>query len=283
MRQISDFKIAFAFAEPFPHTEPKIAILSDGGLTFSHPETVFMAVAICEDVTKEEKNMLKNYAEKMNVRNYFFVEEPILAAMGSGLVSSDQDSTLLVHFGKFNLHVCRFSYVDRDNSNNSFPNESCFRIEKNTVFPQIGFSSFLKNKYAINVDDQSLTMLAKLLNDNANNGSRDLNSLEITGTDLLQGLQMTVIVDLAELKNFTIKTSKDVFEKVFNEISEWSKPENKLGKIMITGDSKCFPNLLHRLNSELLPTTVSEFAIEAVDRGIGIFLRQKMSELINSL
>lgn len=124
----------------------------------------------------------------------------------------------------------------------------------------------------MNVDDQSLTMLADMLHGGNEMGFSEDNSVKISGTDLLQGVQMTISEDVAELKNRALATSKKVFDAMSSAISEW--PEKSSEQIIITGDYRYFPDLLPQLNS-LLPTTISEFALEAVDRGLGLFLQKK--------
>lgn len=272
MRQISNFKIAFTFTGPISDTKPNVAILSDSELTFSNPENILMAVSFSGDLTKEEEDMLQNYAKKRNILNCFFVREPIVAAIGGGLIPPEGGSALLVHFGRFHLDICRFSYTAGDSSTDSIPMELCCRLENHCMYPCIGFPFYFRSKYAMNVDDQSLTMLADMLRGGNEMGFSEDNSVKISGTDLLQGVQMTISEDVAELKNRALATSKKVFDAMSSAISEW--PEKSSEQIIITGDYRYFPDLLPQLNS-LLPTTISEFALEAVDRGLGLFLQKK--------
>lgn len=181
-----------------------------GNTIFSRPKVI---VCIPYGVTEVEKRAVEDVTLEAGAQSVALVEEPIAAAIGSGLRVDDARGSMIVDIGGGTTEVAVLSLGGIVLSKSE-------RVAGDELDEAI--TSFIKRKYNVLIGETTAEVLKKRIG--SVHPSTDRGSMEIRGRNLLNGLPAIVTISSAEIREAIEDEVSHIVESIRNTL-EMTPPE----------------------------------------------------------
>lgn len=229
---------------------------------FPRPNVV---IAVPSAITEIERRAVEEAAEQAGAKNAYLVEEPVAAAIGSGLPIQEPTGNLVVDVGGGTTEIAVMSLggivVSRAIRTGGFDLDAAI-------------SNYVRKEYTLAIGERTAEAVKHAV------GSAyplpEEGRVEIRGRDLVVGLPRTVVVSSEEIREALEEPLSDIVDAVKDCLSE-TPPELTqdvvVRGIFLTGGGALLQGLDRRLEAETgLPVHITDDALETVVRGTGTCL-----------
>ena len=226
-----------------------------------------VVVCVPSGVTDVELRAVKEATESAGARQSYIIEEPLAAAIGSGLPVNEAEGCMVVDVGGGTSEVAVMSL-------GGIVTKSSVRIAGNDFDAAI--SSYIQREYKLAIGTQTAEQLKMELGSACPLEEED--SAEIRGRDLVEGLPRTITVTSEEIREAISMPLEAVVAAVRDTLDR--TPPELAGDIMdrgmvLAGGGALLRNLDERLRRETgIPVHVAENALSCVALGSGQFLEE---------
>lgn len=226
-------------------------------------------IVICcpSNITKVEKNAIKEVAERIGAKKVYVEEEPKVAAIGAGLDIGKPSGTMIIDIGGGTTDIAVLSLGDIVTS-------ASIKIAGNNFDENI--INYIKQKYKLLIGEKTAEKIKKEIGTAKQPQKKE--KIEVRGRDLIGGLPKTITITNEEIElalhnsiQKIIETAKQVLEQTAPELAS-DIIENG---ITITGGGALLKDLDQVLKEELkVPVHIAEDPLLSVAKGTGILLEQ---------
>jgi rod shape-determining protein MreB len=226
-----------------------------------------IVVCVPSGVTQVEKRAVKDSAIQAGAREVYLIEEPMAAAIGSGLPIQEPSGNMVVDIGGGTTEVAVISLSGIVYANS-------VRVGGDEMDEAI--VDYIKKKYKLLIGTSAAEQI-KLKIGSAFQIEQEM-SVEIKGRDLIQGLPKTIEITDKEIREALDTSVKKIVEAVKVAL-EKTPPELSADivdrGVVLTGGGALLKGLDKRLSEETgLPIIVSDDPLTAVANGSGKVLDQ---------
>jgi rod shape-determining protein MreB len=249
---IADFDIAEAMLRYFiraAHARQRLA-------------TPRIIIGVPSGITEVEKKAVKESAESAGAREVFFIEEPMAAAIGSGLPVTEPRGSMIVDIGGGTTEVAVISLGG-----------IVFSISVRVAGDKMdeAIVEYIKRKYRLLIGSSSAEIIKTTIG-SAFPGDR-LESVEVKGRDLATGTPKVLGIDSDEVREAISEQVNAILGAVRTAL-EQMPPELAAdlidSGIMLAGGGALLKNLGLMLRAETkLPTKIAADPLSAVALGAG--------------
>ncbi len=226
-------------------------------------------IIICcpSNITKVEKNAIKEVAESLGAKKVFVEEEPKVAALGAGIDIGKPIGNMIVDIGGGTTDIAVLSLGDIVTS-------SSIKVAGNTFDENI--INYIKQKYKLLIGEKTAEKIKQEIGTAKNPVKKE--KLDVRGRDLIGGLPKTITVTNEEIANALHNSIEKIINSI-KEILEQTPPELSSdiieNGITITGGGALLKDLDIVLKEELkVPIHISDDPLLSVVKGTGILLEQ---------
>jgi rod shape-determining protein MreB len=226
---------------------------------FAKPRIV---VAVPSGITSVEQRAVKEAGYQAGARRVFIVEEPMAAAIGSGMPVHEPTGNMIVDIGGGTTEVAVISLggVVTSQSVRTGGDE----IDQSII-------SYVKKEYSLMLGERTAEEIKMSI------GSAfplpDEPSAEIRGRDLVSGLPKTIVVSAEEIRRAIEEPVSDIIDAI--KVTLDKCPPELAGDVMdrgivLTGGGALLRNLDERLRHETgMPVLVADNPLHSVALGSG--------------
>jgi len=213
-------------------------------------------------ITEVEKRAVKESAEGAGAREVYLIEEPMAAAIGAGLPTTEPSGNMIVDIGGGTTEVAVISL-------NGIVYSQSVRVGGDKMDESI--IAYMKRKYNLAIGEQTAERI-KISIGNAHPLEQQA-TMEVKGRDLVAGVPKTTVVHSDEIREALSEPINSIVEAVLVAL-ERTPPElaaDIVDKgIVLTGGGSLLRNLDVLLREETgLPVMVCDDPISAVVLGSG--------------
>lgn len=224
-------------------------------------------ICVPHGITEVEKRAVVSSAESAGAREVYLIEEPMAAAIGSGLPITEACGSMIVDIGGGTTEVAVVSLK-------GIVYSKSIRVGGDKMDEAI--VSYLKRRYNILIGERTAEQI-KVAVGTARPTGENL-SIEVKGRDLVQGVPKTLIITEDEIRDALLEPVNQIVEAVRNAL-ERTPPElasDILDRgITLAGGGALLRNLDRLITEETgLPVTVTDDPLAAVVMGSGKVLDQ---------
>ena len=250
---IADFEVTEAMLRHFIH---KV----HNRRTFVRPRII---VAVPSGITQVEKRAVRESAESAGAREVFLIEEPMAAAIGSGLPITEPTCNMVVDIGGGTTEVAVISLKGIVYSRS-------VRVAGDKMDSAI--IQYIKRKYNLLIGERTAEIIKTTIG-NAYPDPQNLETIEVKGRDLASGIPKILSIDSEEIR-VAISEQIDAIVETVKIAMEQTPPELSADivdrGIILTGGGALLKNLDKLLREETsLPITVADRPLETVALGSG--------------
>lgn len=250
---IADFEVTEAMLRHFIH---KV----HNRRAFVRPRII---IAVPSGITQVEKRAVRESAESAGAREVFLIEEPMAAAIGSGLPISEPICNMVVDIGGGTTEVAVISLAGIVYSRS-------VRVAGDKMDAAI--IQYIKRKYNLLIGERSAEIIKTAIG-NAYPDPEDIETIEVKGRDLASGIPKILSIDSEEIR-LAISEQIDAIVETVKIALEHTPPELASDivdrGIVLTGGGALLKNLDKLLREETgLPITVTEDPLSTVALGAG--------------
>ncbi len=250
---IADFEVTEAMLRHFIH---KV----HNRRTFVRPRII---IAVPSGITQVEKRAVRESAESAGAREVFLIEEPMAAAIGSGLPITEPTCNMVVDIGGGTTEVAVISLKGIVYSRS-------VRVAGDKMDAAI--IQYIKRKYNLLIGERTAEIIKTTIG-NAYPDPQNLETIEVKGRDLASGIPKILSIDSEEIR-VAISEQIDAIVETVKIALEQTPPELSADivdrGIILTGGGALLKNLDKLLREETnLPITVTERPLETVALGSG--------------
>lgn len=250
---IADFEITEAMLRHFIH---KV----HNRRTFVRPRII---IAVPSGITQVEKRAVKESAESAGAREVFLIEEPMAAAIGAGLPITEPTCNMIVDIGGGTTEVAVISLAGIVFSRS-------IRVAGDKMDAAI--IQYIKRKYNLLIGEMTAETIKTTIG-NAYPESKNLETMEVKGRDLVSGIPKILEIDSEEIR-VAISEQIDAILETVKIALEQTPPELAADivdrGIVLTGGGALLKNFDKLLREECgLPITITEDPLSTVALGSG--------------
>jgi rod shape-determining protein MreB len=250
---IADFEVTEAMLRHFIH---KV----HNRRTFVRPRII---IAVPSGITQVEKRAVRESAESAGAREVFLIEEPMAAAIGSGLPITEPTCNMVVDIGGGTTEVAVISLKGIVYSRS-------VRVAGDKMDAAI--IQYIKRKYNLLIGERTAEVIKTSIG-NAYPDPQNLETIEVKGRDLASGIPKILSIDSEEIR-MAISEQIDAIVETVKIALEQTPPELSADivdrGIILTGGGALLKNLDKLLREETnLPITVTERPLDTVALGSG--------------
>ena len=230
--------------------------------TFSKPK-----ILICcpSNITKVERNAIKEAAEVTGARKVYVEEEPKVAAVGAGLDISKPSGSMVIDIGGGTTDIAILSLGDIVTSKS-------IKIAGDHFNQEI--VKFIKDKYKLLIGEKTAEEI-KIEIGTVFSGNEKTKT-KVRGRDIISGLPNSIEISSKELEEALkpsvqeiVRTAKSVLEETMPELSA----DIVSNGVVITGGGALLDGIDKLFEKELkVPITVAETPLTCVVDGTAIML-----------
>lgn len=224
-------------------------------------------IIICcpSNITKVEKNAIKEAAESLGAKKVYIEEEPKVAAIGAGLDISKSTGNMVIDIGGGTTDIAVLSLGDIVTSKS-------LNVAGN-VFDQ-DIKNYIKDKYKLLIGEKTAEEIKIKIGTIYSDSKKD--NMKVKGRDIVSGLPNTIKIDSQEIK-MALKNSIDKIVLAVKAVLEETMPELSAdivnNGIVLTGGGALLDGLDKLLNKELkVPITIADSPLTCVVDGTSIML-----------
>ncbi len=230
-----------------------------GNTLLSRPKVI---ICIPDGVTEVEKRAVQDVTIEAGAQSVALIEEPYLAAVGSGLRVKDARGSMIVDIGGGTTEVAVLSL-------GGIVLSSSLRVAGDELDESI--VSYIKRKYNVLIGDTTAELLKKRIG--SAHPSTDHGYMEIRGRNLISGLPAILTVTSAEIREAMYDDIEHIVDSIRNTLEntppELSSDIYDTG-IMLSGGGAMlagFDLLLQRVTG--IRTIIAKNPLDCVALGIG--------------
>ncbi len=239
-----------------------------GNTIMSRPKVI---ICIPYGVTEVEKRAVEDVTLEAGAQSVALIEEPVAAAIGSGLRVEDARGSMIVDIGGGTTEVAVLSL-------GGIVLSTSLRVAGDELDDAI--SSYIKRKYNILIGDVTAETLKKRIG--SVHPSFDKGVMEIRGRNLLNGLPAVINVTSAEIRESMADKIRNIIDSIRTTL-ENTPPELSSdiydSGIVLSGGGALLPGLdllVSRITG--IRTVVAKHPLDCVAIGIGRVI-ESMGEL----
>lgn len=227
--------------------------------TFFQPRVV---VCVPSGVTEVEKRAVEEAAIHAGARDAYLIEEPMAAAIGSGLPVQDATGSMVVDIGGGTTEVAIISL-------GGIVTSKSIRVGGDELDESI--VSFIKKEYSLMIGERTAEEVKITIGSAL--GDSGLGTMEIRGRDMITGLPKTIEVSSKEIYLAMKEPVYNIIEAIKSTL-EKTPPElasdvMELG-IMLTGGGALLDGLDKLINDETgMPVHIADNPLDCVAIGTG--------------
>lgn len=250
---IADFEITEAMLRHFIH---KV----HNRRTFVRPRII---IAVPSGITQVEKRAVKEAAESAGARDVFLIEEPMAAAIGSGLPITEPICNMVVDIGGGTTEVAVISLAGIVYSRS-------IRVAGDKMDEAI--AQYTKRKYNLLIGERTAEIIKTTIG-NAYPEPDEIETIEVKGRDLVSGIPKILAIDSEEIRMAISEQIEAIVETVKIAL-EQTPPELAADivdrGIVLTGGGALLKNLDKLLHEESgLPIRIADDPLSTVALGSG--------------
>jgi rod shape-determining protein MreB len=213
-------------------------------------------------ITEVEKRAVRESAESAGAREVYLIEEPMAAAIGSGLPITEPTGNMIVDIGGGTTEVAVISL-------SGIVFSRSVRVGGDKMDEAI--SQFIKRKYNLLVGERTAELIKITIG--SAYPSDEVQTMEIKGRDLVAGVPKTVVITDEEIRDSLLEPINQIVEAVRLSL-ERTPPELASDivdrGIVLAGGGALLRNLDVLLREETgLPVMMAEDPLTAVVMGAG--------------
>jgi len=249
---IADFDLTTTMLQEFIHKALK-------GTIFTRARVI---ICIPSGVTAVERRAVKEVTEKAGARHVFIIEEPMAAAIGAGLPTTEPTGSMIVDIGGGTSEVAVVSLGGVVASRS-------VRCAGDALDASI--INYIKKKYNLLIGERmaeniKLTIGSAFPSENEGN-------MEIKGRNLLNGLPENIRVSSAEIRDAMVEPLSRIIDAIKSTLEE-TPPELAADiidqGITLAGGGALLRGLDKLINRETgIPVYIAEFPLDCVAEGAG--------------
>ena len=228
--------------------------------TFVRPRII---IAVPSGITQVEKRAVRESAESAGAREVFLIEEPMAAAIGSGLPITEPTCNMVVDIGGGTTEVAVISLAGIVYSRS-------VRVAGDKM--DAALMQYIKRKYNLLIGERTAEMIKTTIG-NAYPSPGSVETIEVKGRDLVSGIPKILAIDSDEVRE-AISEQIDAIVETVKIALEQTPPELAADivdtGIVLTGGGALLKNLDKLIRQESgLPITVAEDPLSTVALGSG--------------
>jgi len=230
-----------------------------GKKRMSSPRVV---VCIPCEATEVEKRAVIDAAKNAGAKKVFLIEEPLAAAIGSGLDITKASGNMVIDIGGGTTDIAVISL-------GGIVVRSSIKVAGDKFDESI--IKYIRKKYKLMIGERTAETLKINVGSAFNNG--DNNTMEIRGRDLISGLPKNIVISSAEMRE-ALKETVNAIAETTHAVLEKTPPELAADiadkGIVMTGGGALLNGLSDLLSEATkVPVYVAEDAISCVALGTG--------------
>lgn len=231
-----------------------------------------IVIAVPSGITQVEKSAVIESAEQAGARDVFLIEEPMAAAIGTGLPVGEPTCSMVVDIGGGTTEVAAISLYGTVYS-------SSIRVAGDKM--DYAIRQYIKSKYNLLIGEESAEKIKMTIG----NAYPDYQSTDVKGRDALSGIPRIISINSEDMR-VAISEQIDTIIEGVKTVLEKTPPELAAdivdNGIVLTGGVALLKNLDKLIQEEIgIPVKRSENPLLTVALGTGKSLCN--TELLNNI
>jgi rod shape-determining protein MreB len=223
-----------------------------------------IVICVPSGITQVEKRAVKESAESAGAREVYLIEEPMAAAIGSGLPITEASGNMIVDIGGGTTEVAVISLA-------GIVYAKSVRVGGDKLDEAI--VQYMKRKYNLLIGERTAEQIKIEIGSAYPYPGGDVRTMEVKGRDLVSGIPKTLEIDSDEIRDAIAESVNAIVEAVRIAL-ERTPPElaaDIVDKgIVLAGGGACLANLDALLREETgLPVVIAEDPLSCVVLGSG--------------
>jgi rod shape-determining protein MreB len=224
-------------------------------------------VSIPSGITQVERRAVKETVESAGAREIFLIEEPMAAAIGSGLPITEPISSMVVDIGGGTTEVAVISLA-------GIVYSKSVRVAGDQMDEEI--VQYMRRRFSLLIGERSAEMIKMTIG--CAYPEPELKKVDVKGRDLISGIPKIVEINSEEIREAILEPVSLIVGAIKDTLE--NTPPELAGDIvdrgiMLTGGGALLRGLDILIREETgLPVTIAEDPLSAVVRGAGIALDQ---------
>jgi len=224
-------------------------------------------ISIPSGITQVEKRAVKETAESAGAREVYLIEEPMAAAIGSGLPITEPVSSMIVDIGGGTTEVAVISL-------SGIVYAKSVRVAGDRIDESI--VQYMKRKYSLLIGERTGEMIKTTIG--CAFPDEEVRTVEVKGRDLISGIPKIVEINSEEIREAIMEPVVIIVDAVRDALE--NAPPELAGDIVergivLTGGGALLRNLDVLLREETgLPIKIAEDPLSTVARGAGMALEE---------
>ena len=219
-------------------------------------------ISVPSGITQVEKRAVRESAENAGAREVFLIEEPMAAAIGSGLPITEPTSNMVVDIGGGTTEVAVISLA-------GIVYSKSVRVGGDKMDESI--LQHIKRQHNLLIGERTAEMIKTTIGNAC--PTDKVETLEIKGRDLITGIPKTLVIDSEEVRR-SIAEQIDAIVETVKIALEQTPPELAADivdrGIVLTGGGALLKSLNVLLSEQTgLPITITEDPLSTVVLGSG--------------
>jgi len=224
-------------------------------------------VSIPSGITQVERRAVKETVESAGAREIFLIEEPMAAAIGSGLPITEPISSMVVDIGGGTTEVAVISL-------SGIVYAKSVRVAGDRMDEEI--VQYMRRKFNLLIGERSAEMIKTTIG--CAYPRPELKKVDVKGRDLISGIPKIVEINSEEIREAIMEPVSLIVDAIKDTLE--NTPPELAGDIvdrgiMLTGGGALLRGLDALIREETgLPVTIADDPLSAVVRGAGMALNQ---------
>ena len=224
-------------------------------------------VSIPSGITQVERRAVKETVESAGAREIFLIEEPMAAAIGSGLPITEPVSSMVVDIGGGTTEVAVISLA-------GIVYSKSVRVAGDQMDEEI--VQYMRRRFSLLIGERSAEIIKTTIG--CAYPQPELKKMDVKGRDLISGIPKIVEINSEEIREAILEPVSLIVDAIKDTLE--NTPPELAGDIvdrgiMLTGGGALLRGLDILIREETgLPVTIADDPLSAVVRGAGIALDQ---------
>jgi rod shape-determining protein MreB len=224
-------------------------------------------VSIPSGITQVERRAVKETVESAGAREIFLIEEPMAAAIGSGLPITEPISSMVVDIGGGTTEVAVISL-------SGIVYAKSVRVAGDRMDEEI--VQYMRRKFNLLIGERTGEIIKTTIG--CAYPEKELKTVDVRGRDLISGIPKIVEINSEEVREAIMEPVSLIIDAVKDALE--NSPPELAGDIvdrgiMLTGGGALLRGLDLLIREETgLPVTIADDPLSAVVRGAGMALDQ---------
>jgi rod shape-determining protein MreB len=222
-------------------------------------------VSIPSGITQVERRAVKETVESAGAREIFLIEEPMAAAIGSGLPITEPISSMVVDIGGGTTEVAVISLA-------GIVYSKSVRVAGDQMDEEI--VQYMRRRFSLLIGERSAEMIKTTIG--CAYPEPELKKMDVKGRDLISGIPKIVEINSEEIREAILEPVSLIVDAIKDTLE--NTPPELAGDIvdrgiMLTGGGALLRGLDILIREETgLPVMIADDPLSAVVRGAGIAL-----------